>query len=266
MPAQSFNPILAATLAGLVTWLFTSLGAAIVYLRKEFSRKTLDILLGFAGGVMIAASFFSLIMPGLDLAKPGWGSWAFLPPTLGFLFGAVVLRGMDYMIPHLHPLLNFQDGRPSTLPKSFLLIFAITLHNIPEALSVGVAFGAAAIDPHLGISGAVILMLGIGIQNLPEGMAVSLPLVREGYSRHKAFFVGQLSGVVEPLAAILGAIIASFALNILPWAMGFAAGAMIFVTAEEVIPESHASGNGDLATMGLMLGFALMMALDVAFS
>lgn len=265
MPAENFNPILAGALAGLVTWLFTSLGAATVYLKKEFSRKTLDILLGFAAGVMIAASFFSLLLPGLELAKPVWGAWSFLPPTCGFLLGAIILRGMDSVIPHFHAGLNLHDGRPSALPKSFLLVFAITLHNIPEALSVGVAFGASAIDPELGISGAIILMLGIGIQNLPEGMAVSLPLVREGYSRNKSFFIGQLSGIVEPLAAILGAIIASFALNMLPWAMGFAAGAMIFVTAEEVIPESHASGNGDIATMGLMLGFALMMALDVAF-
>ncbi|MDE5832398.1 MAG: ZIP family metal transporter [Desulfovibrio sp.] len=266
MPVEAFNPVLAGALAGLATWLFTSLGAAAVYLKKEFSRKTLDGLLGFAAGVMIAASFFSLLLPGLELARPVWGRWSFLPPAAGFLLGALVLRGMDYLIPHLHAGLNLHDGRPSALPKSFLLIFAITLHNIPEALSVGVAFGAAAIDPELGVAGAVILMLGIGIQNLPEGMAVSLPLLREGYSRHKAFFIGQLSGVVEPLAAILGAIVASFAVNMLPWAMGFAAGAMIFVTAEEVIPESHASGNGDLATMGLTLGFVLMMCLDVALA
>lgn len=265
MTIESFNPVLAGLLAGLVTWMFTSAGAAAVYLKKEFSRKTLDVLLGFAAGVMIAAAFFSLLLPALELARERWDFWSFVPPAGGFLLGAFVLRALDWLIPHLHQVSDAPDGRPSALPKSFLLIFAITLHNIPEALAVGVAFGAAAIDPSLGVSGAVILMLGIGVQNLPEGMAVSLPLLREGYSRRKAFFFGQLSGVVEPLAAILGAIVASFAMTMLPWAMGFAAGAMIFVSAEEVIPESHASGHGDQATMGLMVGFVLMMCLDVAF-
>lgn len=262
----SFNPALAGLAAGLVTWVFTSLGAATVFLKKDFSRRTLDILLGFAAGVMIAASVWSLLLPAIDLAKGGWGRWNIIPPAAGFLLGALALRGLDFVVPHLHYVLQTRDGRPSQLPKSFLLALAITIHNIPEALSVGVAFGASAIDPELGMTGAIILMLGIGIQNLPEGMAVSLPLLREGYSRKKAFFIGQLSGIVEPVAAVAGALVASFAIQMLPWALGFAAGAMIFVTVEEVIPESHGSGNGDLATMGVIAGFILMMCMDVIFS
>lgn len=258
-------PALAGLCAGLVTWAFTSLGAGAVFLKREFSRKTLDILLGFAAGVMLAASVWSLLAPALELAEEGWGKWNFIPPACGFMLGAILLLLLDRLMPHLHMMAARRDGPEIKLPRSFLLILAITLHNIPEALAVGVAFGAAAIDPSLGVSGAIILMLGIGLQNIPEGMAVSLPLLREGMGRTKSFLIGQLSGMVEPVAAIIGAIISSFAMSMLPWALGLAAGAMIFVTVEEVIPEAHASGNGDAATMGVMAGFIGMMCLDVAF-
>ena len=259
------SPALAGLCAGLITWLFTSLGAGAVFLKREFSRKTLDILLGFAGGVMLAASVWSLLIPALELAAPVWGAWKFVPPAGGFLLGALLLRLLDYATPHLHLMLGRPDGPHCELPRSFLLVLAITLHNIPEALAVGVAFGAAGLDPALGVAGAFTLLFGIGMQNIPEGMAVSLPLVREGMSRRRAFFIGQLSGLVEPAAALVGALLTSLALPVLPWALGFAAGAMVFVTVEEVIPEAHASGNGDAATLGLILGFVAMMCLDVVF-
>ncbi|MDE5879655.1 MAG: ZIP family metal transporter [Desulfovibrio sp.] len=260
------SPALAGLGAGLVTWLCTSLGAGAVFLKQEFSRKTLDMLLGFAGGVMLAASVWSLLDPALALAEPGWGAWKFVPPAGGFLLGALSLRLLDYATPHFHMMLARPDGPKSALPRNFLLVLAITLHNIPEALAVGVAFGAAALDPSLGLAGALTLMFGIGLQNVPEGMAVSLPLLRDGMKRSKAFCIGQLSGAVEPVAALVGALLTSLALSVLPWALGFAAGAMIFVTVEEVIPEAHASGNGDAATMGVIIGFVTMMCLDVVFS
>lgn len=259
------HPAMMGLYAGLVTWLFTSLGAASVFLKRDFSRKTLDVMLGFAAGVMIAASVWSLLDPALEMAGENWGKWSFIPPAGGFLIGAAILRCMDWLLPHLHMMTDHKDGRCCDLPRSFLLIFAITLHNIPEALAVGVAFGAVAIDPAYEISAALLLMFGIGIQNLPEGMAVSVPLLREGYSRGRAFFYGQISGAVEPVAACAGAVLASLAMPMLPWAMGFAAGAMIYVTVEEVIPEAHASGNGDAATLGVVLGFVIMMCLDVVF-
>lgn len=250
--------------AGLITWIFTSLGAAAVFLRRQFKRKTLDILLGFAAGVMLAASVWSLLLPALELASETWSAWSFVPAALGFVIGAACLRCIDYLLPHIHPLINSEEGiGAKKMQRHFLLILAITLHNIPEAFAVGVAFGAVAIDPALGMAGAITLLVGIGLQNLPEGLAVSMPLVREGWPRSRAFFYGQLSGLVEPVAAVAGALLASTALPLLPWSMAFAAGAMIFVTVEEVIPEAHASGNGDAATMGLIIGFAGMMSLDV---
>lgn len=261
------SPALSGLLAGIVTWLFTSLGAAAVFMSREFSRKSLDIMLGFAAGVMLAASVWSLLLPALDLAKETLGVWRFLPAALGFFLGAGALRLLDFCLPHIHPVINRAEGMGAGhMNRHFLLILAITLHNIPEALAVGVAFGAVAIDPDLGIAGATTLMLGIGLQNLPEGMAVSIPLYRDGCSKKRAFYYGQLSGLVEPVAAVAGALLASAALPLLPWALAFAAGAMVFVTVEEVIPEAHASGNGDAATMGLIIGFVCMMCLDVAFA
>lgn len=251
--------------AGLITWIFTTAGAAAVFLSREYSRRTLDIMLGSAAGVMLAATFWSLLDPALEIAEPGWGAWRIVPVACGLLIGATIIRLLDYFIPHIHPPTGPQDGPESKLPKNTLLILAITLHNIPEALAVGVGFGAAVIDPNLGFAPAITLMLAIGLQNLPEGMAVSMPLLSEGMSKRKAFFYGQLSGLVEPVAATVGALLASIALTFLPWALSIAAGAMLFVTIEEVIPESQSSGNHDAATMGLMVGFIVMMCLDVVF-
>lgn len=260
------EPALLGLLAGIVTWLFTAAGAAAVFLRHSFSRRLLDILLGFAAGVMLAASVWSLLIPALDVAEETWGHWRFVPAAIGLFAGALGLRFLDAILPHLHPVASLQDGTSSgKASKHMLLALAITLHNIPEALAVGVAFGAVALDPTLGLAGAITLMLGIGLQNLPEGMAVSIPLMREGMPKWKAFMIGQFSGLVEPVAALLGAVLASATMPVLPWAMSFAAGAMIFVTIEEVLPEAQGDGNGDAATLGAMLGFATMMCLDVAF-
>ena len=258
------SPAGMALLAGLATWGFTSIGAAMVYTAKSFSRRSLDVMLGFAAGVMIAASYWSLLAPALEMTAH-LGRWACIPVALGFLAGAGALRLMDFVLPHIHPTENVPDGPPSKLPRSALLVFAITLHNIPEGLAVGVACGAAASGaPEASIAGALTLMFGIGLQNVPEGVAVSVPLLREGFSKHRAFFYGQLSGIVEPIAAVLGALAVGIARPVLPFALAFAAGAMIFVVVEEVIPESHASGHGDAASVGVVIGFVVMMCLDVA--
>lgn len=261
------SPGFMALLAGLCTWAFTSVGAGVVFFGREpLSRRTLDIMLGFAAGVMIAASYWSLLAPALEITAP-MGRWSFLPVALGFLGGAVVLRIIDMVTPHLHQAADKADGPSSGLPKSFLLILAITLHNIPEGLAVGVSMGASQFEGSpVTLTDALTLMLGIGLQNLPEGMAVSVPLLRDGFSRKRAFFYGQLSGFVEPVAAVLGAVAVGFVQPFLPVALAFAAGAMIFVVVEEVIPESQASGNGDAATMGCMVGFVVMMCMDVALS
>lgn len=252
-------------LAGLATWIFTTIGAASVFITREFSRKTLDVSLGLAAGVMLAASIWSLLLPAMELAQTTWGVWRIVPASAGLLVGAILIRLLDLVLPHIHALSGIHDGPGSRLPKNTLLMLAITLHNAPEALAVGVSFGAAVIDPEMGWEPAITLMLAIGLQNLPEGLAVSMPLLREGMSKRKAFFYGQLSGLVEPFAAAVGAALASIALPFLPWALSIAAGAMLFVTVEEVIPESQASGNHDAATLGVMAGFTLMMCLDVVF-
>ena len=234
--------------------------------REIVSRRTLDVMLGFAAGVMIAASYWSLLAPALEMSSH-LGRLACVPVALGFLAGAGVLRLVDLILPHIHPTENVPDGPPSKLPRSALLVFAITLHNIPEGLAVGVAFGAAASGaPEASIAGAMTLMFGMGLQNIPEGVAVSVPLLREGFSKNRAFFFGQLSGIVEPIAAVFGALVVGIAEPILPFALAFAAGAMIFVVVEEVIPESHASGHGDAASLGVIIGFVVMMCLDVALA
>ena len=264
---QSLHPVLQALLATTFTWAMTALGAASVFLAKDVSRKVLDWMLGFAGGVMIAASYWSLLAPAIAMsagrAIPNW-----FPAAAGFLLGGVFLRGIDRILPHLH--LGFPveeaEGIKTTWQRSTLLILAITLHNIPEGLAVGVAFGAIVAGlPSATLAAAIALAIGIGIQNFPEGLAVSMPLRREGISRLRSFWYGQLSGVVEPLAGVLGAAAVIFARPLLPYALGFAAGAMIFVVVEEVVPESQRGGHADLATMGAMIGFVIMMVLDVAF-
>ncbi|MBN1694144.1 ZIP family metal transporter [candidate division WOR-3 bacterium] len=258
--------LLQALLATCFTYLLTALGAASVFFTKEVNKKLLDWMLGFAAGVMIAASFWSLLAPAIEMSKgqdiPMW-----IPPSAGFLLGGALLRIVDRILPHLH--LGYErseaEGIKTSWQRSILLVTAITLHNFPEGLAVGVAFGAAAIGmPQATLGGAIALALGIGIQNFPEGMAVAMPLRKEGLSRLKSFNFGQLSGIVEPMAGVLGAFFVISARSLLPYFLAFAAGAMIFVVVEEVIPESQHGGNGDLATMGAMIGFTVMMILDVA--
>jgi ZIP family zinc transporter len=264
---QGFHPVNQALMGTLFTWFLTALGAAAVFFVREVNKKLLDAMLGFAAGVMIAASCWSLLIPSIEMAIemdiPSW-----IPAAAGFTFGAIFLRVVDRLLPHLHMGLPVEEaeGVKTSWQRSTLLIFAITLHNIPEGLAVGVAFGAVAAGlPSATMAGAIALAVGIGIQNFPEGMAVSMPLRREGMSRLKSFWYGQLSGMVEPVAGVLGAAAVLIARPILPYALSFAAGAMIFVVVEELVPESQRGGNTDLATMGTIAGFALMMILDVAF-
>jgi len=263
---KELNPVLQALLGTCFTWFVTAAGAALVFPFKTINRKVLDGMLGFAAGVMIAASFWSLLAPAIEMAE-GSSLPAWLPATIGFLLGGAFLRLVDKLLPHLHIGFPMEEaeGISTQWQRSVLLVLAITLHNIPEGLAVGVAFGAVAAGlPSATLAGAVALAIGIGIQNFPEGAAVSIPLRREGISRLKCFWYGQLSGVVEPIAGVLGAAAVLLMRPILPYALAFAAGAMIFVVVEELIPESQREKNTDLATMGAMLGFAVMMALDVA--
>ena len=273
------GPVMQALYAGLFTWGLTALGAALVFLFKTSNRKALDISLGFTGGVMIAASFWSLLAPSIAYVEmqnemglsdsPIW-----FAPAVGFFLGAAFLFGLDKIIPHLHIFGKREEaeGVETNWRKTILLVLAIALHNIPEGLAVGVAFGALANPELLGMEGhsvftigsAIALAIGIGIQNFPEGFAVSMPLRRQGLSRWKSWKWGQLSAIVEPIFAVIGAAIVMQVLPILPYALAFAAGAMIFIVVEEVIPESQRGGNTDLATMGLILGFIVMMVLDVA--
>ncbi len=261
---QQLHPTLQALLATLFTWALTALGAASVFLTREVSRKLLDAMLGFAAGVMIAASYWSLLAPAIEMAEDG-PLPAWVPAVVGFLIGGVFLRLVDRILPHLHLGEDQPEGLRTTWRRITLLVLAITLHNFPEGLAVGVAFGATAAGlPSATFAGAAALALGIGIQNFPEGMAVSMPLRREGYPLFKSFWYGQLSGVVEPLAGLLGAWAVLVARPLLPYALAFAAGAMIFVVVEDLIPEAEGSGNTHEATMGVMVGFAVMMLLDVA--
>jgi len=263
------GPISQAFLAGLCTWGLTALGASVVCLTKNVSQTVLDSMLGFAAGVMIAASVWSLIIPSIEMTE-AMGGIGWLPAATGFLVGGLFLRVCDAFLPHLHigsPRAD-AEGVPTSWRRSTLLVLAITLHNIPEGLAVGVLFGAAAtgIDPTgtATIAGAIALALGIGIQNLPEGTAVSVPLRREGAKVGKSFYYGQLSGMVEPVFAVVGAMAVIYVQPILPFALAFAAGAMIYVVVEELIPESQMHGNTDIATLFTMIGFVIMMTLDVA--
>jgi ZIP family zinc transporter len=260
------NPIAQSLVATLFTWFATALGAGLVFFFKNIKRKVLDGMLGFAAGVMIAASYWSLLAPAIEMAEEG-SLPAWVPATVGFLMGGFFLWIIDKILPHLH--LGFPreeaEGIKTSWHRSVLLVLAITLHNIPEGLAVGVAFGALASDlSAASLAGAIALALGIGIQNFPEGAAVSVPLRREGFSRLKSFWYGQLSGVVEPIAGVFGALAVILIKPILPYALAFAAGAMIYVVVEELIPESQLEKNTDTATMGAMFGFAVMMTLDVA--
>jgi len=260
------HPIVQALIGTLFTWGVTALGSGLVFLFRAINRKVLDGMLGFAAGVMIAASYWSLLAPAIEMAEAS-GGIPWVPATGGFLLGGAFLWLVDKILPHLHLGLPMEEaeGVKTSWHRSVLLILAITLHNIPEGLAVGVAFGALAAGiPAASLGGAIALALGIGIQNFPEGTAVSVPLRREGMSRLKAFWYGQLSGIVEPIAGVIGAAAVILMRPILPYALAFAAGAMIFVVVEELVPESQLEGNTDIATIGAMLGFAVMMTLDVA--
>jgi ZIP family zinc transporter len=261
---ESINPVLAALYATLFTWFLTALGASFVFFFKNMNRVVLDGMLGFTGGVMIAASFWSLLSPAIEMSK-GEGFIKVIPAAVGFALGALFIFGLDKLLPHLHINFKETEGVKSPWQRTTLLVLAITLHNIPEGLAVGVLFGGVAAGiPEASIAGAVTLAIGIGIQNFPEGIAVSMPLRRMGMSRWKSFMYGQSSALVEPVAGVLGAVAVLFFIPILPYALAFAAGAMIFVVVEEVIPETQQDKNTDIAALGLIAGFIVMMTLDVA--
>ena len=264
---SGLSPIIQALIGTLFTYAVTALGAAMVFFFVTIKKRTLDGMLGFAAGVMIAASFWSLLAPAIDLAE-AIGQNAVGIATAGFLAGGLFLFLVDKLLPHLHldsEGHEHREGVKSSWQRSLLLVLAITIHNIPEGLAVGVAFGALGSDyPIASLGGAISLAIGIGIQNFPEGAAVSIPLRREGFSRKRAFMYGQFSGMVEPIAGVLGAFLVLSMKAVLPFALAFAAGAMIYVVAEELIPESHFERKGHIATWGVMVGFAVMMFLDVA--
>jgi len=260
------NPVFLALLATLFTWGVTALGAGMVFFFRSLNKKILNSMLGFAAGVMIAASFWSLLNPAIEMARAD-GVKPWIPAVTGFILGGAFLLGIDRLLPHLHMGLAREkaEGIKTSWQRSLLLVLAITLHNIPEGLAIGVAFGALANHQAPGLlTGAIVLAAGIGLQNFPEGAAVSIPLRREGFSRLKAFNYGQFSGMVEPIAGVLGAYLVLLMKPLLPYALSFAAGAMIFVVVEELIPESQAGDESDLSTIGALLGFSTMMFLDVA--
>ncbi len=261
---SSINPVLAALYATVFTWFLTALGASVVFFFKTMNRAFLDGMLGFTGGVMVAASYWSLLAPAIEMSE-GEGFEKVMPAAIGFILGAFFLFGLDKLLPHIHINFKETEGVKSPWQKTTLLVLAITLHNIPEGLAVGVLFGGVAAGiPEASIAGATILAIGIGIQNFPEGIAVSMPLRRMGMSRKKSFLYGQSSALVEPIAGVLGAVAVTFFTPILPYALAFAAGAMIFVVVEEVIPETQQDKHTDIATLGFIGGFVVMMSLDVA--
>lgn len=264
---SELHPTIQALLATLFTWGVTALGAALVFFFREVNQKVLDGMMGFASGVMIAASFWSLLAPAIEMSEEFSSLPKWIPPLIGFVGGGAFLAMTDKLLPHLHPDFGIKEaeGIPTHWRRSILLVLAITLHNIPEGLAIGVAFGAVAADLETAsLGGAIALAIGIGLQNFPEGTAVSLPLRRDGMSLGKAFYWGQLSAVVEPIAAVLGAALVLTMQPVLPYALSFAAGAMIFVVLEELIPEAHRAGNADLVSYSAIGGFSLMMVLDVA--
>ena len=261
---ESIDPILAAFLATTFTWGLTAFGASFVFFFKTMNRVVLDGMLGFTGGVMVAASFWSLLAPAIEMSS-GDGFVKVIPAAVGFALGALFIFGLDKVLPHMHINFKETEGIKSPWQRTTLLVLAITLHNIPEGLAVGVLFGGVAAGiPEASIAGAVTLAIGIGIQNFPEGIAVSMPLRRMGMSRRNSFMYGQSSAIVEPIFGVIGALAVTFFTPILPYALAFAAGAMIFVVVEEVIPETQQDKNTDIATLGFIGGFIVMMVLDVA--
>ncbi len=260
---ESISPIMAAFYATLFTWGMTALGAAFVFFFKNMNRMLLDGMLGFTGGVMIAASYWSLLAPAIEMST-GEGVMKIVPVSIGFILGALFLFILYKILPHLHINFKKAEGVKTPWQRTTLLTLAITLHNIPEGLAVGVLFGGVAAGiPEATIAGALTLAIGIGLQNFPEGIAVAMPLRRMGLSRTKSFMYGQASAIVEPIFGVLGAVAVTFFTPILPYALAFAAAAMIYVVIEEVVPETQQSGNTDIATLGFVAGFVVMMCLDV---
>ena len=264
---QNYSPIMQALIAGIFTWGVTALGASFVFATKKVNKKLLESMLGFAGGIMIAASFWSLLAPSIEMSR-GSSTPSWLPAAVGFFLGGIFLGYVDKVIPHFRIGSVLKKNKDIKTPKRRidLLVFAVTLHNIPEGLAIGVAFGAVAAGiPSATLPAAIALAIGIGIQNFPEGLAISMPLRSLGMSRSRSFHYGQLSAIVEPIASVIGAWAVILVKPLLPYALGFAAGAMIFVVIEEIIPTSQDGANGRLATISAMIGFVLMMVLDVAF-
>ena len=261
---SQLDPVQGALYATLFTWGITALGASSVFLFKSMSRRTLDGMLGFTGGVMVAASFWSLLSPAIEMSA-GEGFVKVMPSAIGFGLGALFIFGLDKILPHIHINFKKSEGIKTPWRRTTLLVLAITLHNIPEGLAIGVLFGGVASGiPEASIAGAVVLAFGIGLQNFPEGIAVAMPLRRSGVSRLKSFWYGQLSAIVEPIAGVIGAVAVTFFTPLLPYALAFAAGAMIFVVVEEVIPETQLDKYTDIATLGFIGGFIIMMSLDVS--
>lgn len=261
---SQLDPIQGALYATLFTWGITALGASSVFLFKSMSRMSLDGMLGFTGGVMVAASFWSLLSPAIEMSA-GEGFVKVMPSAIGFGLGALFIFGLDKILPHIHINFKKSEGIKTPWRRTTLLVLAITLHNIPEGLAIGVLFGGVASGiPEASIAGAVVLAFGIGLQNFPEGIAVAMPLRRSGVSKLKSFWYGQLSAIVEPIAGVIGAVAVTFFTPLLPYALAFAAGAMIFVVVEEVIPETQLDKYTDIATLGFIGGFIIMMSLDVS--
>jgi ZIP family zinc transporter len=249
---MSTETILLGIAASSIAGLATGAGALPVLFTKKVSDRLLDIMLGFSAGIMLAATFFSLIIPAIDLSNV----WI---AVLGIIIGAITLHLVDRFIPHFHPMLG-AEGPSSRLSKVWLFALAITIHNFPEGLAVGVSFGSGD------VAAGLVVAMAIGLQNMPEGLAVALPLLREGYSRRRSLWYGTLTGLVEPVGGLLGVALVSVFHPILPWALAFAAGAMLFVVSDEIIPESHRKGFEREATFGLIAGFVIMMLLDTLFS
>ena len=262
---KKMNPILLAFIGTMITFLATVIGSAFVFFfRNGISPFYQRICLGFAAGVMIAASVWSLLIPAIEMAEEQ-GKIGWIPAAGGFILGGLFLYILDKMLPHLHLMSGLTEGLSTQLKKSTLLFLAVTLHNIPEGLAVGLSFALAAREgSSLSLSAALVLAIGIGLQNLPEGAAISLPLRKQGVSSQKAFAFGALSGIVEPIAGVLGAILVGSIISIMPWFLAFAAGAMIYVVVEELIPEAQLGEHSDSGTLGVMIGFLIMMILDIA--
>lgn len=258
------NPLILSLLGTGFSFLGTALGAAMVYfLKEDLNAKTHKAFLGFASGVMIAASVWSLLLPSIEMAEQiGFISW--FPAAFGFILGGVFLFVLDRLLPHLHPGSNRPEGLKSSFKRTTMLVFAVTLHNIPEGMAVGLAFALAANgSAHATFAGAIALAIGMALQNFPEGATISLPLRDEGISKNKAFLYGMLSGIVEPIAGIIGVVLAITVVNIMPFMLSFAAGAMIYVVIEELVPEAY-NEHSHSGTIAAMLGFVLMMVLDIA--